>query len=166
MDKPPPIIREAVLGDLPELISIGKRFHEKGDLAKISPYDEPSARKTLTALIMGEQGVILVADQLPSVIEPGGARGELLGACGVVVCPNLWNHDCQWAQELFWWCHAGGQGVKLLLKADEWRRKHKASAFMVSTLSKVGDARIDEFLKKRGFTHTETCWTLTDGAPK
>lgn len=129
------MIREAVAGDVPAIVAMGARFHEKGGI--VAPYSHEATAEFVRDLIEAPQGVVFI-----------GKAGMIGGALAPTYCADDW----PMAVELFWWSE-GGEGLRLLDAFETWGADMGAKEIRMTTLA--GLAKAEQILSRRGYAPAE-----------
>jgi hypothetical protein len=122
------VVRAATLADVPALVTLGQAFL-RGSAYKDLIAENPDQMAALVGrLITGEaDAVVLVADR----------AGTLTGMIGLVIAPHHLSGE-RVAMEAFWYAD-GGDGVRLLKRAEAWASTHGAVAMqMVAPSERIG----------------------------
>ena len=134
-----PLIREATLDDMPEILRMGVLFCKQ---AGIQP-DAESIRTTAYELMDSDASVILIGD------------GAMAGA---LAYPMYMNRDIIVAQELFWWVDKDkrneGAGAKIMAALELWAKSIGAKRMTMIGLES-SPAHIDAFYKSSGYKPLE-----------
>lgn len=158
----PVVIRNAVKGDMPELLRLGRAFFEASPLSKVCEFNETTARFTLTHLIDQQalgQAQLLVSDHVPNELPSKDKR--LGGILALVAFPGYFNAHSRMVQELFWWAE-DGHGLELLSKGQLWVAETGGALMMLSELGR-GDEKSARAYKRMGFVPAERMYLAAVG---
>ena len=129
--------RQANHYDIPDLVEIGARFHEKSKAA--IPYCRESVALTLGNIIDNEDGVILI-------------NGDAVA--GALLHPAWFNHAHKTGQELFWWSD-GSNGKQLFSDLEEWARSRGADSFAMIALESLRPSVVSAIYRRKGYQACE-----------
>lgn len=133
----PPAVREATEDDIPALLDIARRFHERGRIPV--PLCLDSVAATLRHLMDGDLGVVFVSRH---------------GAAGALLHPSWMNAAHLTGQELFWWSEAGG-GSALFDALENWAVSKGAASFTMIALEACRPGAVGATYRRRGYQPTE-----------
>lgn len=144
------MIRRAKHSDVPNLIPLGRHFHDASGYASIIPFSEAALADLALGMINNpERATIIVHDQ----------DGSIVGMCGGMIVPSLLNQDVLLATELFWWVeeqHRSGIGAIRMLNAMEvWARSNGAVSLTMMTLDRMNADSIGRVYERLGFRPAE-----------
>lgn len=131
------MIRQATVGDIPQLLAWGAKFHAQG--ASGPAYDRRAVSDLLARMTSGG-GVVLMHDD-----------GMIGGVLAPAYCDPAWIM----AVELFWW--ADRDGMALLRAFEDWARENGAAEVRMTTLAKL--PRADALLRRKGYAPIEISYT-------
>lgn len=134
----PPAVREATEDDLPALLDIAQRFHDRGRIPV--PLCLDSVAATLQHLMASDLGVVFVA----------GAHG----AAGALLHPSWMNASHLTGQELFWWSDQG-DGALLFGALENWARSKGANSFAMIALEACRPSAVGALYRRRGYLPAE-----------
>lgn len=143
------MIREAVEGDIPNLVSLGKMFLDEsgyGDIVSFNPF---KAHETLKGII-GGNGVVFVAER----------EGLVVGGLGLLQYTMYFSDDPV-AVELFWWMHPshrnGMDGPRMLKRALEWGKERGLRMLTMVDLPQI-NSKAPDLYAKFGGEQIERTW--------
>lgn len=141
-------IREAVAGDIPAMVSLGRKFYAESDYHKIAPFDPKTIGNMFMTLLQSPVCRVLVADN----------GGELVGFMGVQFGPFPFNDTVLCAQEKFWFVdetHRGRVGIRLKTAMEEIARYSGARIFVMSRLENEAGEGVERLYLRNGYTPLE-----------
>lgn len=133
------MIREATEDDIPELVDMGKKFHEAGGLA--CAFNEVATGTFLERMIESGDAVVFRSD-----------KGMIGGGVSNPYCDPDW----RLALEFFWWSE-DKQGVKLFKAFEEWARSKNADEIRMTTIPDLPAA--EKIVKRRGYQPSEISYS-------
>lgn len=145
------VVRKAVVGDIPAMVMIGKRFIDESGYRKLGINGNPhKLHDSLQKAVNDESCGVFVADR----------AGVLIGVAQAVKFTNYFS-DAPTAIELFWWVapeHRGGSSAIRLMEAMErWADEQLCVTFaMVDIVSINGSA--PRIYERRGYELCERTW--------
>ncbi len=103
------MIREAVLGDVSDLVELGADFINGSKYKDHSPIDYERTTNTMIALVESDDGKVFVSDQ----------DGRIVGMIGLLATLNIFSNEPT-VTEMFWFVDPKfrGSGVRLLIHAS------------------------------------------------
>lgn len=125
------MIRQAGLGDIPELVALVTEFHTEDRWSGILRFDPESFALTCKA-----------------VIERGAAFLSGHGLIGLSVNPSIYDHSTLVCSELFFWA-PDGQGNALHAAARHWASRY--ADIIVMGAHEPADPRIDHWYRRKGY---------------
>lgn len=128
------MVREAVPGDFPAILEMGRRFHE------FSPWrDRPFSDEATLAMLQR------ITDSEDAVLFTNGT-----GILGGVVAPIYFGGG-KVAQELFWFADKGGR--ELLDAFEAWAKERGADGILMISLAldERTDQRMGKIYERRGY---------------
>jgi len=136
------MIREAVAGDIPALVEMGRKFHAASPVADL-PYSPEAAGAVCAALI--ETGGLFV-------IETDGA---VRGMAGAVASPT-WFGSAKAGQELFWWADGcGSEALDLRRRLEDWARDQGCVRFSMICLEDPRAPVLARLYRREGYAPVE-----------
>jgi len=145
------MIRPAKLGDIPDLVGLGRLFHASTRLAELAAYDKSCVADLLASMVHSAKSVVLVMEKDGVVVG---------GICGVVV-PAYWNNSCLIGQQFAWFVHPDHRGLgSVRLLAEFERESFKRGARLISSGAKhdASFEGMDAVLKRRGYFELESMY--------
>jgi GNAT superfamily N-acetyltransferase len=136
------VIRKAVLSDLPDLVEMGRRFHQASGYADIAEFD---ALSFATTLQNAPDAVFLVVEK----------EGSLAGMAGALVYPFYFNLKHRTAQEVFWWVSPEHRGIGSQLFDALVAEVKDMGAQSLSMIALENAKWVGGFYEKRGFRPSE-----------
>lgn len=139
------MIRDAVEGDIPRIVEMGRKFFEISGQTDIATYDDEMAAQTVRFCMT--DGVVLVVEE----------DGVVVGMAGALIYRIYLSRDDITAQELWWWIEPEHRGHgNDLRKALERRAKEKGatSISMIALENMKWVGRLYERAGYRPFDHT------------
>jgi hypothetical protein len=133
------MIVEAMKGDIPAIVEMGKAFHAMSPHRDMGKYDPIGMANVLSFMIESPSAVVLF-------------NGN--GAIGGILAPVYFNPAKIILEESFWWAEEGGRD---LLKAFEaWGRANGADFVSMCTLVNEKSAVIGRVMRMNGYRPVET----------
>lgn len=143
-------VRPATPDDLPELVRMGRAFHEASKLAERGlPFDPASLTEFCAYLGRSVHGLCLV----------GTVDGAVRGAVAGQISPFFLAHNVFVAEEKWWWVdpEARGSGLhaRLFTAFSVWARRSGADVVMMAALATLRPAVLDRIYRRMGFKRLE-----------
>ena len=133
------MIRPATVDDIPQLLAMGQRFADDAGVTDWIEWDDASVTRLLHHLIESEDGVCLVSDN---------------GMFGGFIYPHEFNNSILLFREVFWRSE-GFEGVKMLLRAEEWARAKGARLSGMFTPIKQVTGDVGPLYERLGYRPSE-----------
>lgn len=137
------MIRIAEMRDVPELLRMGKRFHEVSGYSEFVSYDPETVTQMFKTLI---ENKTLLTD----------GKNTMLG---FVVFPFFFNKNILTAQELFWWVDKDkrktGIGVEILRSAEKQANLLGAKSLIMLNIKNLDGDSVGRLYKSLGYKETE-----------
>lgn len=153
----PVMVRPAVLGDMDELLRLGRAFYDGSCMVKYCGFDEGSLRRCLEWLIAQQDAgmtLLLVSDHVPERLAGGEKVAPKLGGMlAMMAFPGYFDNTSRMVQELFWWAE-DGHGLELINRAKLWVAASGGGAMMIAETG-PGDARNSRVYQRMGFEPVE-----------
>lgn len=153
----PVYVRPAVLGDMDELLRLGRAFYEGSCMMKFCGFDEGSLRRSIEWLIAQQEPgntLLLVSDHVPDRLEAGvKPLAKLGGMLAIMAFPGYFDNASRMVQELFWWAE-DGNGLKLIEQAKVWVAATGGGAMMIAETG-PGNVRNSRVYERMGFEPVE-----------
>lgn len=130
------MIREAVAGDIPRIVEMGREFHALSPWRAV-PFDPEAVAAFAARLIEG--GVILISDT---------------GMLGGVLSPLYFNPAHAIAVEMFWWAKGGGGALREAFEA--WASERGAWAGQMGVLGNEHAEAMGQMLQRHGYRLVES----------
>ena len=128
-------VRRATHDDIPRLVVMGRKFHEKAEIP--APYSEAATSNLLAGLIDSPDGAVFVTDA---------------GMIGGMLAPAYCSTDWRMAVELFWWAE-DRSGLRLLAMFEKWAQNSGANEIRMTTIAGLETAT--RILDRRGYRPIE-----------
>ncbi len=141
------MIRDAEVTDIDALTRMGRKFHAAADAGDIPPFDERSFVRTVTWMIDGPTGILLVIDQ-----------SGVQGMAGGLVYPTWFNLACQLGQEIFWWAEPqvrGKESLELRRAFESRTRALGATSGIMLSLAGMRDEAMARLYRMEGYRPME-----------
>lgn len=122
------------------MLEMGKRFADDAGVTDWVEWDEASVTTLLEFLIENEDAICLYAD------------GAMFGG---FVFPHEFNNSVMVFKEVFWRSEAGGVGVKMLKKAEQWAQGKGATISGMFTPIKMEPEKVGKLYERLGYAPTE-----------
>ena len=135
------MIREATTTDTPAIVRMVAMLHASAGI--VLPMDPRIVSRFVDALRASPTGLVLVSG--PS--EPDGFLAASVGTASIATTPVSIEHG--------WWS-AGGDGLRLLRRYEQWAREQGCFAARMST--PPGADRAEAILERNGFSMAESAW--------
>lgn len=133
---------------MPQLVALGREFHEMSDLSWKTTYDDASAEAWFTFLLTQPMGCVLVIEH----------EGQVVGVTAAVVAPLMFNRAQSMAHEIMWFVAASHRGsrdaIRLFAELEKEATRRGATIMMMSSLASNG--KVDKFYERRGYIRQET----------
>ncbi len=139
------MIRRAGIWDIPDIVSMGHKFHALTAYAHIAPIDAAALRERLLAMIHSRNGdVVFIAER----------DGMAIGMLGAIITGPWFNPHYRVTQEIFWWVEESarntGAGSRLLEALEEWWPNHSQGLLMLRTPN-IEVEKMDALYRAKGF---------------
>ena len=138
-------IRQAERADIIHFLRLGRRFADFAD----EPFDRESATQHMEWLIDSDNTVAFMAIDI---------EGAVLGICGGVHIPTLWDRSKLMATELWWYVDPdsrnAGVGTALMNALESWARSAGAYRMEMMTLVDVGPS-VGAMYERNGYRERE-----------
>ncbi len=131
------MIREATVEDLPDLMVMGKRFHDASGLP--GSFSALACGAFVAALIDSPAGAVFRSD-----------KGVIMGA----LTPSYCAPDWKMAVEMAWWAE-DGKGLALLKRFEEWARDTGANEIRMTSLANLAEDRVRKIFERAGYAPAE-----------
>ena len=144
------MIRNATHDDLGAIVLMASKFYETTSYAKWADFC-PVSVENLAAMMI-DTGVMLVAE----------VEGRVVGMCGLVVAPFMFNNAKTAAYEVVWWVEPEAQGIgagKALLAAIDGACKAKGCATVQMVHLHNSPPQAAALYERMGYAHTESSYT-------
>ncbi len=143
-------IREATIGDIPELGPLFEAFHGESAFRAID-LDLDSAGATAHLLIESDLGALFVACT---------EDDRIVGATGALLYPSWFNRQHVVGSEVLWYVlpdHRRSKAGKLLFNAlEEWGQEKGAHSFSMASAAGPHQKRVNQIYESRGYKALET----------
>lgn len=142
------MIRPAGVEDIPTIASMGKAFFDEAAWSDVVEYVSEDCAASLLAMIEGEHGIVLVAEE----------AGQIVGMAGGVVCPLYFNRAHLSGQELFLWVKPGerrGLGGRLLIALEQAAKDAGCQSWSMIALDRVEPEATGKLYERRGYRASE-----------
>lgn len=144
-------VRRAAVGDIPQMVMIGRRFIEESGYPKYGVHGNPARlHASLSNAIDDPSSAVFVA-----------AQGEkIVGVAQAVKYTNYFS-DAPMGIELFWWVapeHRGGSAaVRLMDAMERWADDEHCVAFAMVDITHINSAA-PRIYERRGYELCERTW--------
>jgi N-acetylglutamate synthase-like GNAT family acetyltransferase len=135
------MIRTATTKDIPAIVGMVAMLHASAGI--VLPMDHRITTRFLSGLIASPLGLVLVAGEA----EPDGFLAASVGSASIAMTPIAHEHG--------WWS-AGGDGLRMLRRYEEWARDQGCFAVRMST--PPHNERAASILERSGFALAEQAW--------
>lgn len=140
-------IREAVDGDVPAIIEMGRSFFDASGYSGIIAFDAKTAKTAIETIIIDKHAIILVAE----------IHEQLIGMVAAILHPFYFNINHLTGQELVWWIEpehrTGTAGIRLIKAIEQWAKSNGAKTF--SMISLANNRRVEQIYERRGYLPSE-----------
>ncbi len=142
------MIREATRADVPAVVAMGEHFVAQSSYHGLIASNPAQMTALAEWLIDTPTAALFVAAQ------DEGAQ-DITGMIGLALYPHPIAGDV-FASELFWWVEPAhrGQGVRLLVRAEQWAKEHGAVWMQMSAPT----LEVGELYMRRGYVPMETAY--------
>jgi ribosomal protein S18 acetylase RimI-like enzyme len=138
------MIRQATLGDIPEIINMVHNFYKASHFPELAPYNKDSMMALLINMVNDSPHILLVSEK----------DGKLDGTICMLIFPYFINHEVMTAQDLWWWVEPEARGTTVgikLIKEAEKLVKEKGIAHMTMMSMESSDAdKVNKLYSKMG----------------
>lgn len=142
-------VREAVPGDRPRLLEMGRHFFAVSGLDSMRSLSEASYGASMASFMESERAVLLVAEM------PGG----IIGMAAAILVKPWYNRTSPAAQEMFWWvepeARGTGAGAGLLREMEKWATQKGARTFVMGALEAQRPEALSRLYRSRGYVPRE-----------
>jgi len=135
------VIRRATEADIGALVALAREFHAASQYSEWSHFSGSAVTEMLQGLLSNDDALVLVLE-------------GLTGAIGGVVSHSPVSGDLM-AVEMFWWVQpaARGNGLRLLLRLEEWARERGAVHLAMVAPDKAEN--VHRLYERRGYAPVE-----------
>lgn len=159
----PIVTRRAVFADMPELLRLGRLFHQSNHMAAACEFIEDNALQSLEWLLSemaAGRALLAVSDHVPDVIDAHTTAGKLGGMLAVLAVPSYFNRGFVMVQELFWYSE-NGHGMELVTAAKRWQAEIGSRAMLLAETGR-SDPRLQRVYERMGFLPVERFYLALD----
>lgn len=135
------MIRLATPADVPAIVRMTAMLHASAGI--VLPMDPRIVARFVEGLIASPAGLVLVGGPA----EPDGFLAASVGTASIAMTPVAIEHG--------WWS-AGGDGLRLLRRYEQWARGQGCFAARMST--PPGAERANDILERSGYSMAEQAW--------
>lgn len=148
------VVRRAVLGDVPEMVMIGRRFFAETGHARFGITTDPhKLHESLVGAIDSDEYGVFVA-----------VRGGAVVGVACAVRFTMYFTDVPSGMELFWWIdpalRGGGRTAITMFNAlEEWAKEAGCLTFSMIDIPSITASPASEIYQRRGYELAERTWT-------
>lgn len=144
-------VRRAAVGDIPQMVMLGKRFIDESGYRKLGINGNPNKLHDSLLKAVGDESCgVFVADR----------AGVLIGVAQAVKYTNYFS-DAPMGIELFWWVapeHRGGSAaIRLMDAMERWADDEHCVAFAMVDITHINSAA-PRIYERRGYELCERTW--------
>ena len=141
------MIRPATADDIPDIATLGERFHEQAGWGDIFPYSVDDCAASLTQFMGLPNFICLVADM-----------GGIVGMTAGITCPVYFNHAHLSGEELFWWVSDEAPqmtGIRLLQALENEAKARGCASWQMKSIARLNGDRMGKLYERRGYRASE-----------
>ena len=145
------VVRRAVVGDIPHMVMIGRRFIAESGYEKRGIHGNPNKlHESFERSISDDASGVFVVE----------CAGVIIGVASAVKFTTYFS-DAPMSIELFWWvdpAHRGGSAALRLMQAlEDWSWASGCAAFSMVDIVDI-DGPATSIYERRGFDMVERTW--------
>ncbi len=140
------IVRKATEKDLTEITQMGRIFFMEAAWGDVCEWDDLAAYESLYNMVVGDNCIIMVAEQ----------DNKIIGMVGAVLFPLWFNPAIKMGQEFFLYVkleHRGGVGIKLMQALEDEAKENGVQGFAMLAVENLPS--LDKFYSKWGYRPSE-----------